>query len=101
MQFSQFQMPQAQGSFYVLNNSQEISSVPASQMISAAFCPSENLLYLKSMQNGQPTFLLFQTTPYNPPKPEEFGKELMEELRRVNERLDKLEKKGGSLNELV
>lgn len=97
----QFSMPQPQGSFYVINTSAELSSVPAGQMLNAAYCPNENLMYIKSTQNGQPTYLTFQVTPYTPPRPEDLTQEVMAALKKVNERLDRLEQKGGSINELL
>lgn len=80
----------------------EISNVPAGQAMTAALCPSENLLYLKCIQNGQPSLLVFQTAPYNPPKPGEMSQEVLEALKKLNERIDKLEKKKeSSLNDLI
>lgn len=105
MPINQFSMPSPQGGFFVLNSSAEISAVPARQTLTAAFCPSENLLYIVSAQNGQPTYLVFQTSPYTPPRPEETNAALqnvMTALDKINARLDKLEKpKGGSINELI
>lgn len=62
--------PQPQGNVYVIQNSLEVANIPAGAGITAALCPQENLLYMKSMQNGMPVFLAYKLAPYNDsPKP--------------------------------
>lgn len=56
--------PQPNGNIYVINNSIEVANVPAGAGITAALCQNENLLYLKTVQNGVPTFLAYKLTPY-------------------------------------
>ena len=56
--------PQPNGNIYVISNSLEVANVPAGAGITAALCQSEGLLYLKTVQNGVPTFLAYKLTPY-------------------------------------
>lgn len=57
--------PQPQGNVYTINNSLEVANVPMSGGLSVALCLSEGLLYLKSMQNGNPMFMAYKITPYD------------------------------------
>ena len=56
--------PQPNGNIYVISNSLEVANVPAGAGITAALCQSESLLYLKTVQNGVPTFLAYKLSPY-------------------------------------
>lgn len=56
--------PQPNGNIYVISNSLEVANVPAGAGITAALCTNENLLYLKTVQNGVPTFLAYKLSPY-------------------------------------
>ena len=64
------QMPQSQlflqpqGNIYMLNNASEISNVPVGSGISAAISLTENILYLKSLQNGVPMIISYKLTPF-------------------------------------
>ena len=48
----------------MISNSLEVANIPAGVGITAAICQSENLLYLKTVQNGVPTFLAYKLSPY-------------------------------------
>ena len=61
---SQPMFPQPNGNIYVISNSLEVANVPAGAGITAAICQAENLLYLKTVQNGVPTFLAYKLSPY-------------------------------------
>lgn len=41
----------------------EIANIPVGGGISVALCPSEAIMFLKSMQNGAPTLLAYTLTP--------------------------------------
>lgn len=56
--------PQPNGNIYVISNSLEVANVPAGAGITAALCQNESLLYLKTVQNGVPTFLAYKLSPY-------------------------------------
>lgn len=57
--------PQPNGNVYVIQNSLEVANIPAGAGITLALCLGENLLYIKSMQNGVPSFLAYKIAPYN------------------------------------
>ena len=99
----QFSFPQPQGSIYLINNSLEVANVPASSGINAALCMAENLLYLKTIQNGQPMFLAFTIAPYETHKPQtQLSEQILEEIKKQNARIEGLEKilsQKGGLNE--
>lgn len=57
--------PQPNGNVYIIQNSLEVANIPAGAGITLALCLGENLLYIKSMQNGVPSFLAYKIAPYN------------------------------------
>lgn len=57
--------PQPQGNVYMVNNSLEVANIPMGAGISAVICPSEGILYLKTMQNGAPTLMAYKINPYD------------------------------------
>ena len=73
--------------------------------ISAAFCFPESLCYLKSMQNGNPVFKAYKLIPYNQDNNSETNeRDIAQLLKEFDERLQNLErqnKKGGRLDELL
>lgn len=105
---SQQFFPQPQGNVYLINNSLEVANVPMSGGISIGLCTNEGVMYLKSMQNGSPTFVAYKITPYEEKQPA-----LNKDLNSLEERIVNLEKiiasygknnnntQGGKLNELV
>ena len=98
--------PTPQGNVYVINNSLEIANIPMGTGFSAALCLSEKLLYLKTLQNGNPMLLVYNLEPYknNEENNENDSIELI--LKKYDERLSDLEKRinkiinGGKLNEV-
>lgn len=69
-QFGQFQQiqqmfPQPQGSVYSINSPIEIGNVPiGSTGLSVALCLSENVMYIKSFQNGNPIIMTYRVSPF-------------------------------------
>lgn len=61
---SQPMFPQPQGNVYIIQDSVEVANIPAGVGITAAICLQENLLYMKSMQNGMPMFLAYKLVPH-------------------------------------
>lgn len=59
--------PQPQGNVYMINNSLEVANVPMGSGVSIALCPSENLMYLKTLQNGAPTLMAYTINAYEAP----------------------------------
>ena len=98
--------PTPQGNVYFINNSLEIANIPMGTGFSAALCLSEKLLYLKTLQNGNPMLLVYNLEPYknNEENNENGSIELI--LKKYDERLSDLEKRinkiinGGKLNEV-
>ena len=98
--------PTPQGNVYFINNSLEIANIPMGTGVSAALCLSEKLVYLKTLQNGNPMLLVYNLEPYknNEENNENDSIELI--LKKYDERLSDLEKRinkiinGGKLNEV-
>lgn len=106
--------PQPQGNAYLINNSLEVANVPMSGGVSVALCMSEGLMYLKTMQNGNPMFMAYKIIPYdnnnsNNDRNETSQNDLItKQLNDFNTRLSTIEQKltnlknnGGNLNELI
>lgn len=51
------------GNLYSLNTASDINSVPAGANLSVGLCLSENLMYIKSFQNGAPMLLGYRLSP--------------------------------------
>ena len=97
--------PQPQGNVYLVNNSLEVSNIPMGAGLSMVLCPSEGTMYLKTLQGGAPTLIVYSIAPYEPkaeqpsePLPD-YGAQIAE-LRAQVEALMK-KSKGGSFNELI
>lgn len=57
--------PQPQGSVYAINSPLELGNVPTgSTGLSVAICFAENLMYIKSFQNGQPVIMAYRVSPF-------------------------------------
>ena len=61
--------PQPQGNVYLVNNSLEVSNVPMGAGLSMILCPSEGTMYLKTLQGGAPSLIVYSIAPYES-KPE-------------------------------
>lgn len=54
-------LPQPQGNVYLINSSNEITLVPVGTVgVSVAICMTEGVMYLKTMQNGNPMLLRYK-----------------------------------------
>ena len=83
--------PQPQGSVYSINAPAEIGNVPiGSTGLSVAICFSEQLMYIKSFQNGNPVIMAYRVTPYSK---EEQNSQISEngKVSQTEDRLAKLE----------
>ena len=57
--------PQPQGSVYAINAPTEIGNVPiGSTGLSVAICFNEQIMYIKSFQNGNPIIMAYRVLPY-------------------------------------
>ena len=96
--------PQPQGNVYLVNNSLEVSNIPMGAGLSMVLCPSEGTMYLKTLQGGAPTLIVYSIAPYEPKQDQpseplpDYGAQIAE-LRAQIEALKKA--KGGSFNELI
>ena len=65
MQQIQQMFPQPQGSVYAINSPLDIGNVPiGSTGLSVALCLSENVMYIKSFQNGNPIIMTYRVSPF-------------------------------------
>lgn len=55
--------PQPTGSVYNLSTASDIGNIPAGLGLSVGLCLQENLMYIKSLQNGSPMLLAYRLTP--------------------------------------
>ena len=88
--------PQPQGNVYNINSTLEVANVPVGAGISVALCLPENLMYIKTMQNGNPLFYPYKIQPFNQQtKEQNIQKEdkvsFEEWLNSYNERIKNLE----------
>ena len=102
---SQQFFPQPQGNVYLISNSLEMANVPTGVGVSVAICLSEGLMYLKTMQNGNPMFVSYKIVPFeqkdNTPTTEE-DKSYLTRLEALENEVNILKKKAGhSLSDLV
>lgn len=77
-QYQQLQQmfPQPQGSVYSIKSPLELGNVPiGSTGLSVVLCLSEDIMYIKSFQNGAPVVMAYRVSPYQkeevPPPPTE------------------------------
>lgn len=102
--------PQPQGSVYAINTPTEIGNVPiGSTGLSVAICFNEQLMYIKSFQNGNPVIMAYRVTPYtkeeNPqvPTPTQSVSPLEERIAKLENLLTNLTNtnEGGKFNGLL
>lgn len=98
--------PQPQGSVYSINGPSEIGNVPiGSTGLSVAICLQDQLMYIKSFQNGNPIIMSYRILPFtkdttNEVAPSE-GPTLEERLTKIEETLAGLKDNGGKFNGLL
>lgn len=56
--------PQPSGNVYNINSTLEVANVPVGAGISVALCLPENVMYIKTMQNGNPLFYPYKILPF-------------------------------------
>ena len=101
--------PQPQGSVYTINSPLDIGNVPiGSTGLSVAICLPDNLLYIKSFQNGQPAIMVYRISPFQKESKEvEPTAPVAVAANDVNTRLSTLEQKldqllsGGKFDGLI
>lgn len=98
--------PQPQGSVYAINSPLDIGNVPTgSTGLSVAICLAENLMYIKSFQNGQPVIMAYSVSPFQKEerKVEEQAThdDLSTRLASLEKKLEKLTNSGGKFDGLL
>lgn len=85
--------PQPQGNVYNINSTLEVANVPVGAGISVALCLPENIMYIKTMQNGNPLFYPYKILPFNQDQEQKKEENLSieEQLNKCNERIKILE----------
>lgn len=108
--FQQIQQmfPQPQGSVYSINSPLDIGNVPiGSTGLSIALCMSEQLMYIKSFQNGNPIVMAYRVSPFQKNSDQKENveqksdKDIMERLVLLEEKINKLTNSGGKFDELL
>lgn len=56
--------PQPTGNVYNINSTLEVANVPVGAGMSIALCLPENVMYIKTMQNGNPLFYPYKILPF-------------------------------------
>jgi hypothetical protein len=59
----QFVFPQPIGSVYNLNTAADIGNIPTGANITVGLCLNENILQVKTLQNGVPSLLSYRLSP--------------------------------------
>lgn len=109
MNYQQIQQmfPQPQGSVYSINSPAEVGNVPiGSTGLSVAICFQDQIMYIKSFQNGSPILMAYRVTPYTkeesaPKEPTPQTNPLEERLARLENMLNNLSTEGGKFNGLL
>lgn len=83
------------GSIYNITTASEINQVPASSNISVGLCLSENIMYIKSFQNGVPMLLGYRLSPIEgavtSPPAEDKTPSAAPQIKAFEERMEKIE----------
>ena len=101
--------PQPQGSVYSINTPVEVGNVPiGSTGLSVALCFPDQIMYIKSFQNGNPVIMAYRITPYAKEEPVPVEQKqtptsdpLEERLARLETMLTNLTDNGGKFNGLL
>lgn len=109
MNYQQIQQmfPQPQGSVYSINTPAEVGNVPiGSTGLSVAICFQDQIMYIKSFQNGNPVIMAYRVIPYTKeeptqnaaePSPDQYG----ERITKLEEAIKLICDNGGKFNGLL
>lgn len=98
---------QPHGNIYLIGSSLEVANVPMNNGLSVALCLNEGLMYVKSLQNGVPNFMVYSIAPYEKKDsivqssvdPKKSAEDFL--LSKIGALEKKIEEMGGKLNELL
>lgn len=104
--------PQPQGSVYAISTPTEIGNVPiGSTGLSVAICFNEQLMYIKSFQNGNPVIMAYRVVPYTKEEtPTQTStstaaggarNDMDERLSRIEQLITKITENGGKFDGLL
>lgn len=107
----QIVFPQPVGNVYNLNSANDIGNIPFGSNVSVGLCLSENIIYIKSLQNGIPMLLGYKLNPIenlnsttqtvSNSNSDNRLEELIATLNENNKKIDLLEKQVIKLKEKV
>lgn len=86
--------PQPQGNVYQINSTLEVANVPVGAGMSVALCLPEGVMYIKTMQNGNPLFYPYKIEPLTTSTSTDENstvEELLTQLKAQDERIKALE----------
>lgn len=94
--------PSPIGNVYSLNTASDIGNVPAGTSMSLGLCLSENILYIKALQNGSPMLLGYRLAPLEGVSNTQQDKfepdeEIYQRLEELNDRFKELEEQVGKI----
>ena len=70
--------------------------------LSVAICPGESIMYLKTLQGGAPSLIVYSIAPYEVPVEQKQDSDLSAQIAELRAEIEALKKpKGGSFNELI
>lgn len=84
--------PQPAGSVFMINNSMELANIPANTGLTAVLCPNESLMYLKSIQNGQPAVISYSLVPQQSAQSSYSAPDLEERFKSLERQIAELKK---------
>ena len=86
--------PQPQGSVYSINSPIELGNVPiGSTGLSVVLCLNEDVMYIKSFQNGAPVVMAYRVSPYQ--------KENQQNVQNNQDKISLLENKINRIEQLL
>lgn len=107
----QIVFPQPVGNVYNLNTANDIGNIPFGGNVSVGLCLSENIIYIKSLQNGNPMLLGYRLSPIenlntNSQITQNLNsdnrlEELIATLNENNKKIDLLEKQVSKIKEKI
>ena len=105
----QIVFPQPVGNVYNLNSANDVGNIPFGGNVSVGLCLSENIIYIKTLQNGNPMLLGYKLTPIenlnsinqNNISSDNRLEELIATLNENNKKIDLLEKQVAKIKEKI